>query len=428
MTVGRFILTPVGSGGDVHPYIGIGRELQARGHEVFVLTAEHFRGAVEDAGLQFVPVLSEALYQEGAGHPDLWHPRRGIEVAFALARFTFEPLWSELSRLFTGRDTVVVAHALAIGARAFQLKHAPWSPTVHLAPSIFRSEFRQPVIPPNLDISRLPRFVKRAMWRVVDAAVVDPLLRPWLDDALAVRGLPPARRVMNDWIHSDALTLGLFPEWFADPQPDWPSQLKMTGFPLFDGRVDRALSAPVESFLERGPPPVAFTPGTANQAAADFFQTSVEAVEMAGLRAILLTGYPEQIPDDLPDSVIHASYESFGALLPRCSVIVHHGGVGTTSQGLKAGIPQIVRPLGFDQGDNGMHLRRLGTGEMIIPDDYQAAQVASALTRLTSDPVVREASRNCAQLIAGDSGILVAADLIEGCLDSGRETPPSGAS
>ncbi len=426
MTPGRFLLTPVGSGGDVHPYIGIGHELRGRGHGVFVLTSEHFRTAVEEAGLHFVPVLSDELYERGTGHPDLWHPRRGTEVAFALARYTFEPIWTALSELFTGRDTVVVSHALAFGARAFQIRHAPWSPSVHLAPSIFRSDFRQPIVPPNTDINGLPRFAKRALWSLVDRILIDGAVRPWLDDALISRQLPPARRVMKDWIHAEAMTLGLFPAWFADPQPDWPAQLHMAGFPLFDGKVEGELTEPTRHFLESGPPPVAFTPGTANQAAADFFRVSLAAAQKAGLRSILLSTYDEQIPHGLPSGAIHARYESFSTLLPRCSALVHHGGIGTTSQGLQAGIPQIVRPLGFDQADNGTRVRRLGAGEMIVPADYSIDGVADALTRITTDPDVLKSAKECAVLVQEGNGIRTAADLIERCLVRGRETIPAG--
>ena len=155
------LLTPVGSGGDVHPYIGIGIELKRRGHRVTVLSAAPFRSAVEGAGLEFVPVLSEELFEEGASHPDLWHPQKGLQIALEMGRFTFDALWDGVEARFSGRDTVVVTHALAFGARAFQIAHAPWSPTVHLAPSVFRSLHRQPILPPDFDPNVLPKPLRR---------------------------------------------------------------------------------------------------------------------------------------------------------------------------------------------------------------------------------------------------------------------------
>lgn len=421
----------MGSGGDVHPYVGIGIELKRRGHEVVILTSEPFRETVARAGLDFVPVLSEELFEEGSSHPDLWHPQRGVVIALELGRFTFHPIWDALETRFEGRDTVVVSHALAFGARAFQVKHAPWSPTVHLAPSIFRSIERSPVLPPDFDPAVLPAPLRRLLWWVADHLVIDRHLRPWLDPALRSKGLPVASRVFRDWIHSDRLNLALFPEWFGDPRPDWPGATRLTGFPLFDGEADGRVSEGTDRFLAAGTPPVLFTAGTANRDAAGFFRTAVEAADRAGLRAILATGFPGQLPELDPDRHRSVAYEPFRALLPRCAAIVHHGGIGTTSQGLRAGIPQIVHPLGFDQGDNGDRLRRLGVGEVVVPDDWRAGPVAETLSRLVRNPGVASRARVLADRVRSEDGIARAADLLEGCLPgpggSARETGPEPA-
>jgi rhamnosyltransferase subunit B len=421
---GNFLLTPIGSGGDVHPYVGLGIELKRRGHRVRILTSEPFRDTVEAAGLEFVPVISRELYDEGSSHPDLWHPQKGLKIVLELARRSFEPVWEALATRFTGSDTVVVSHALAFGARAFQLKHAPWSPTVHLAPCVFRSSYRQPIFPPNLDVNALPRFAKRAMWWAAERVIVDPAVRPWLDEALAARGIPAVEDFFEGWLHSEALTLGLFPSWFGDPQPDWPASHRLTSFPLFDGSAEASLSPETEAFLAEGPPPVLFTAGTANRDAADFLRTSIEAAEMAGLRSILATAFDAQLPRPLPASALGIAYEPFRALLPRCAAIVHHGGIGTTSQGLRAGLPQIVRPLGFDQADNGDRLRRLGVGSVVLPREYRTKGVARALRELTEDAEVRRRAARLSERVSGESGIRDAVDLIEGTLPG--DTLPIG--
>ena len=76
----RFILTPVGSAGDVHPFVGIGRTLKARGHEVIVLTAGPFRDVVRKAGLVFEETVSVEEFDAVSKHPDLWHPLRGMRT------------------------------------------------------------------------------------------------------------------------------------------------------------------------------------------------------------------------------------------------------------------------------------------------------------------------------------------------------------
>src|SRR5438477_82433 len=77
--------------------------------------------------------------------------------------------------------------------------------------------------------------VRRAAYRLADALVLDRLLARPVNAARAELGLPPVRRVLGAWRHSPQCVLGLFPEWFAPPQPDWPAATRLTGFPLYDG-------------------------------------------------------------------------------------------------------------------------------------------------------------------------------------------------
>jgi len=78
---------------------------------------------------------------------------------------------------------------------------------------------------------------------------------------------------------------------------------------------------------------------------------AARACQLSGHRAIFLTRYPEQLPPSLPKEVKHFSYIPLSQLLPHAAVLIHHGNIGTCSQALRAGIPQIIQPLAFDQFD-----------------------------------------------------------------------------
>ncbi len=95
--------------------------------------------------------------------------------------------------------------------------------------------------------------------------------------------------------------------------------------------------------------PIAFTPGSAMSHARDFFQASADACAKLKRRGILLTRHLENIPDSLPEGVIHVSYAPFSELLPHCAAIVHHGGIGTTAQALQSATPQLIMPMSHDQ-------------------------------------------------------------------------------
>src|SRR5262249_6817449 len=110
--------------------------------------------------------------------------------------------------------------------------------------------------------------------------------------------LPVLRRVFRWWLSPD-LVIGLFPPWYAAPQPDWPPQLRLAGFGRFDG-ARGGLPDDVRMFCLQEPPPIVFTLSTGMRHAADFFRTAVAACDVLGARGLLLTKYPDIIPARVP--------------------------------------------------------------------------------------------------------------------------------
>jgi len=197
------------------------------------------------------------------------------------------------------------------------------------------------------------------------------------------------------WWNSPDGILALFPEWYAPRQTDWPPRLQMTPFPCWtDGEPD-GLSEELQRFLAAGDPPIAFTPGSAMAFGARFFQVARQAMERLGRRAIFVTRFCDQVPLPLPPSQLHVPYAPFNVLLPRVAAIVHHGGIGTTSQGIAAGIPQLIMPMSHDQPDNAARVQRLGVGCGLTPRRFTPRAVARELQRLLTDPRV---AANCRAL------------------------------
>ena len=372
----------------MHPFIGIGRTLRRRGHDVTILTAEPFRAVCERAGLRFVQVHSQAEFDEMTKHPDLWHGRKGLALILRKIASALRAHYDAISSVYEPGRTVVVAHALAFAARVFEEARQAPAATVHLAPSIFRSDYQQATSIPGVDPSRLPLWVKRSALWLVDRLLLDPPIVPALNTLRRDLGLAPVSRVFREWLHSPQRAIGLFPEWFAPVQPDWPSQLRLTGFPLYDESDVHDLSPGLEAFLNAGSPPILFTPGTANRAAVQFFAAALDATRRLKRRALFVTRYPEQLPNYLSDQEHAEAYVPFSRVFSRCAVVVHHGGIGTSAQALAAGVPQLTMPLAFDQPDNATRLWRLGVGRWIRPNEFRGERVASQLGALINDSEV----------------------------------------
>ena len=103
--------------------------------------------------------------------------------------------------------------------------------------------------------------------------------------------------------------------------------------------------------------------------------------------------------------------------------MVHHGGVGTTSQGLRAGIPTLIVPFAFDQSDNAAHAARLGTSRTLYRCSYKAERVASELDKLLNKSQYALKAKEVGSRLRSENGAAAASDLIEDFLSGfrGRE-------
>jgi UDP:flavonoid glycosyltransferase YjiC (YdhE family) len=410
----KVLLVTIGSSGDVHPFVGLGLALSRRGHEVTLVTGGYFRELAEQAGLDFADPLPEFDFRAMLGNADIWHRFRGLQV---IMRSAILPLIRPVYRLIAERyepgRTLIVASSLAFGARIAQQRLAIPTATVHLQPSIFRSMHATTRLPGMLLDSWVPAPLKRLQYWLMDRLMTDRITAPAVNEVRAEVGLAPVRGIMNDWWHSPELVLGLFADWFAPPQPDWPPQTVLTGFPLYDERGIVEPSQELEDFLGAGEPPIVFTPGSANVHGREFFQAAIEACGRLRRRGILLTRFPEQLPQPLPAGIRHESFVPFGWLLPRSAAVVHHGGIGSLSQGLAAGIPQLMMPMGFDQFDNAHRLEQLGLGAAIRPSRFRGPAVAHSLERLLADPLMADRCRAIRERLASHDGLLTAAKCLE---------------
>ncbi len=416
----RFVLTPAGSHGDVHPYIGVGRRLKARGHDVVVLTAGVFRGLVEAAGLQFVETISAEEFQEVTENPDLWHPRRGLALVMGMVSENLRRGYRLIREVYRPGD-VLVLHLLSAAGRAYQDKHDVPGATIQLAPSGMRSVHQVPPLAPGLDISGWPLPLKKAFWWFGDRFVIGPHLVPALNELLAELGLEPVYRPFTGWLNSPQLVVALFPDWFGGSPPDWPPYLQQVGFPLYDEADLHQTDEKLEAFLRSQQPrggPIVLTPGSANRHGKEFFAAGLTAAQKLGRGALCITAFPEQLPEPLPDFAFHAAYAPFSTVFPRCCAVAHHGGIGTLGQGLAAGVPHLVMPLGFDQPDNAARLQRLGVGDWLVPDKFQADAVAAKLEALIESADVRRACERYRQALAGQDAIGRACELLEELADA----------
>ena len=409
----RILITCLGSYGDVFPYIGLARAMQARGDRPLIATSATYRPAVEQEGIAFAALGPDVNLRDEAALARVMDARRGGEVVvreFVLP--ALEQMYGETMRL-AGRADVLVSHPLTFATPAVAAARAmPWVGTI-LAPLSLFSDAEFPVLPAAPRVAPLVRawpWLRRTLMRLVRRETAK-----WtapLADLRARHGLPPGGNPLIEGQYSPHLNLALFSRVMADPQADWPPRMRVTGFVFYNGPA--ALPPAVEAFLAAGPPPVVFTLGSsAVGAAGRFYHESAGAAARLGVRAVLLTGgFAANQPDRVPDGVLLVDRAPHQLLFPRASAVVHQGGAGTTAQALRAGCPMLVVPHSHDQPDNAFRVARLGVARTLYPKRYSAARAAAELRRLLDDPDYAGRARQVASLVAAEGGADAAADAI----------------
>ena len=413
----RIVISTVGSYGDIHPYMAIAMELHARGHHPVIATSELYREKMETAGFEFAPMsphIPPPQEQDQLMMENVMKPRSGAgfllnEMLFPFVREGYE----DLSRAVEGADLLLTHPISFAGPLVAQKTGIPWVSSV-LAPVSFLSAYDPPA-PPFWSWMRHirifgPRFV---------AAVFNQFKNFYKNEHYEQfrkeLGLPNRGSPVFEAASSPSLVLALFSWLFAQPQPDWPPQAHITGFAFYDGGNELETPPELVKFLDSGAPPIVFTLGTsAVWVARDFYRESIAAAKLLGRRAVLLIGDDRNQPrESLPPEIIAVNYAPFEALLPRACAMVHHGGVGTTSQGLRAGIPTLIVPFAFDQPDNAAHAARLGGSRTLPRSKYRARRVATELDMLLIKRDYATKANEVGKLLRQENGASVASDLIE---------------
>ncbi len=381
------IMSCIGTYGDVLPHIAVGATLASRGHEVQFLTSEYFKPQVEAAGLPFTSVMSAERYLAGVRDPAVWQQKTAFRASWKHFAPCMAAGFAALSRHVRPGVSVLTGSTMSFWVRIAQEKFGNPAATLHLSPVFLLSAEDPPDIFPAL--TRLPPVLRRAALRLTERLLSDPVMAPEVNRLRARVDLAPVRSIALRWMHAPDRVICAFPDWFGPPARDWPANAVCTGF-IRGAQASEKLDAALQDFLAAGSAPLVFTPGSGHGSSAVFFARGLAACAALGRRAVLVTGFRDQLPETLPDFAHYAAFTNFGQLAPRAAAFVHPGGVGTTGLLFETATPQLFTPFMADQKDTAARATRLGVGLRIRPDAPVTAWI-EALSRLLNDPAIAQA-------------------------------------
>jgi UDP:flavonoid glycosyltransferase YjiC (YdhE family) len=425
----RVVLATFGSHGDVHPFLAVALRLRALGLRPVLAASALYREQVESEGIEFChmrPDPDAVVARLGMTQSQLVRAVRK-QPQFLLRQLLLPHLaesYQDSLACIAGAD-LVVTHSAAYGARIAAEKLGVPTLAIVLQPMLFLSAFD----PPRFDSFRggpSPRLT-RAIYRLGPAwtracfALGKRWTRHWakpIDELRAAVGLPAQRaHPFFEGQFTATGALGLYSSVLGEVQPDMPAGTRIVGFAQYDRQQGRPLPLPPSliQFLSPGPPPLIFTLGTsAVHDATQFMQQALAAVRALYARAIFVLDAERQhawSQHASPDVMI-TGYVPYSLLFPHAQTIVHHGGIGTLAQALRAGRPQLVVPHLVDQPDNAHRMTRLGVALTLDLERFHSTNIVAALQQLERDPTYAERAAVIGERVRHEDGAQAAAQFI----------------
>ena len=419
------LFATIGSLGDLHPLMAIGRELQKLGHEVTIATSDQHGPRIIENGLNFVEIPPKFPDEQNYNRlMERWmDPKHGSDRVVREFVIPALPGTHEALQPLVAAADLVITHPFTVSAAYWaESMDKPWM-AIPFAPLMFISEAEPPVVGNFLHPERLQWFggPYPLRWLLRLAKWANGLGWKEFTKIRSKMGLPKLQGhpFLDYYMKNSSMVVAPFSRVLGQPQPDWPAQTCQTGFAFYD-RNDTELHGDqpdhIEEFMAAGTPPIVFSLGsTGVYTAGDFYIQAWESAKRLGQRALLLVGPDKNvsIPQNAGPDCLIVPYAPHVRVFPKSSVVVHHGGVNTTGQAFRAGRPQLVVPLAHDQFDNAVRVERAGCGLSLPKSKFTAYRAVPLLNAVLSDASIQSKAKSAAETVASEPGAAGAAQAID---------------
>lgn len=430
----KIVLATIGSLGDLHPMMALGLELKSRGHEITVAAMEFYREKIETSGFRFSPLRPHLDIENRELALEILDARKGPEILIKDLIFPqLKGMFDDLMSATQGADLFVSGEIVYVAKSVQEKTGIKWIST-SLAPISFFSA-HDPSVYPTAELLEylrpLPVGFHRALFKFMRWTISG-----WMKKYEEFRrgiGLSEDHDPIFFGKNSELLHLAMFSKALTKPQPDWHRPTLQTGFCFYDGRGFFNAPEGLQEFLDAGEAPIVFTLGSAAvMDARDFFEESAKAANILKRRAVLIYGLfneppkieaetrpPGSVSSEASERTLLGSrvsafdYAPYSLVFPRAACVVHQGGVGTTGQVLRAGVPHLIMPYGHDQPDNAARCKRLGVARVVSRNLYRAERAAFELGKILSDERYKETAVEAGKIVQAEHGTKVACDAVE---------------
>ncbi|MBE0669210.1 MAG: glycosyltransferase family 1 protein [Anaerolineales bacterium] len=406
-----------GSQGDIQPCLRLGKGLQDAGFQVLLAAPQNFADLIGEQGVPFRSLRGD-VQKIMAGETGQKFMEKSVvnPIQSILAmRKMLGPIAVQMAEdaLEACRDAaalITLAVFAPFGKTIAEICGIPLI-LVEPTPVLPTRNFPAPGWLIQKDLGRLHN-------RLSGFAMLEVIwqwYRPFVNEFRYRFGLHPLKSRDFHRILTSTPLLGAYsPRVIPHPQ-DWLDNVHITGYWFQDNVQEWRPSIELETFLKKGEAPVYVGFGSmAGRNPEHFARIVLEAMAKSGQRGLLATGWGGMSVMNVPKNVFVLDSAPHGWLFPRMAAVVHHGGAGTTAEGLRAGKPTVIVPFIVDQLFWGNRVKALGAGvEPISAKGLTVDQLAEAIQRAVNDAEMKRMAESIGKMIRSEDGVGNAVRIIQ---------------
>lgn len=405
----RITIFAAGSRGDIQPCIMLGRGLQRAGLSVLLAAPENFADFVQGHGLCFHPLRGDVQQimasETGRGFMESGsaNPMKSIRAM----RTMLGPVAMQMAEdaLEACRDADALVALAVFAPFAKSIVEICDIPLLHVEPAPLLPTRAFPA--PGWPLQRNLGGLHNRLSGLAMLQVIWQWYRPFVNEFRGRFGLQPYTGGSFYRILSATPLLGAYSPTVIPHPKDWPKSVHITGYWFPDAPAGWRPSPELEAFLEEGEPPVYVGFGSMGGRNPERFAALVlEALAKSQQRGLLLTGWGGMRTVSTPKDVFVVDSVPHSWLFPHMAAVVHHGGAGTTAEGLRAGVPAVIVPFIVDQPFWGKRVKALGVGPEPIPHKKLTAdKLADAVRVAVGDERIGKRAAALGEAIRAEDGV-----------------------
>ncbi|KAA3602851.1 MAG: glycosyltransferase [Calditrichaeota bacterium] len=411
-----------GSEGDIRPFIALAIGLQQEGHQVTLALIEpenrDYQKYADNFGFKLIkiPIDDYSLEDLEQVIQDCISEKNPITQAKIIINEGYFPLVDRMYKVseeLCQNNELVIRHFFLHTLQAAAEKFGVQEVSVNIAHNSIPSK--------NILLSGFPnlgKWINPISWKI-GRKVINKALLEEFNKLRKRENLPPKKDLMTEIWASETLNLIAVSREICKKQDDWEKLYEVCGFlntPTEDLNFEFPQS--LEKFLESDEPTVYFSFGSMMPTSAVKIRETVEifreATNLVGCKAIIQIAETELRNYQNGENFYFLSYFPYSLIFPKCNLVVHHGGAGTTQSSLLAGTPSLIVAHLADQFFWGEELHRLGVSpKHLLRRTLKAEDLAARIKTVLASPEMKENAKSIGQKMKNENGVQNAIKILQ---------------